>query len=79
MSVFIYLDGDPTNYGIDNMIIAPEEMFEPRTYKCFCGAEFIVRFPENCNWDDYESGALEDAGWALRGQNYFCPIHARDE
>lgn len=52
---------------------------ESRTYKCFCGAEFIIRFPENCNWDDYESGALENAGWVRIGREYHCPLHAEDE
>lgn len=53
------------------------EAAEPRTYTCFCGAEFIVRFPENCDWNDYESGALEDAGWTLSGREYLCPLHTK--
>lgn len=49
---------------------------EPRIYKCFCGAELIIRFPENCDWNEYEAQTLEDAGWALQGTQYFCPLHA---
>lgn len=50
------------------------EQVETRTYDCSCGAELVIEFPEDCNWDDRESGELDNAGWVLRGNRYLCGI-----
>lgn len=52
------------------------DQVETRDYVCAadCGEKLVIEFPEDCNWDDREGGALDDDGWVLRGHRYLCGI-----